>query len=474
MTSLGGGESEVSSTSRLEGTGWKAEKLDPRGSRVEAEGSGVGGAGGAVLGLAPPCCSVSSVRPSIRSSSSIRVSVSVGVKLLAEYLPSSPSSGRLSSSSCPGAMGDRRPLRVLALELVRGRKVVHMSESSRLPRGDGLPLLTPHLGNCWDELGLSAPAGPAPPSPCRAPPAPPRPAAPACFLVCLALMRLFSSLLLLGSLQALVNEVAQSKAGDLVWINSLDWNALHSLLKVASWLRSGKTQDFTFSPNDSATDIAKHVFENWPEGWEEERVSSPSILRLIFQGRFLHGNVTLGALKLPPGRTTVMHLVARETLPEPNSHGERLVFVSSSSRVFSGLEAVGCGSTCGCTLCLSHMAAGSIRVPMNSGGQSTLQKNEMKTSLEEATREPTEDVWNEMKTSLVAVSLFESHVWVLMEWMGELDLFYVVYLIQVKVEHEYIVSLVSKGPLGVQGSVNRLRHDLKLHAEGLEKYLETV
>ncbi|MBN3297515.1 UBL3 protein, partial [Amia calva] len=56
--------------------------------------------------------------------------------------------------------------------------------------------------------------------------------------------------------------------------------------------------------------------------WEEEQVSSPSILRLIYQGRFLHGNVTLGALKLPPGRTTVMHLVARETLPEPNSHGE--------------------------------------------------------------------------------------------------------------------------------------------------------
>ncbi|KAM4555613.1 ubiquitin-like protein 3b isoform 1-T1 [Odontesthes bonariensis] len=88
-------------------------------------------------------------------------------------------------------------------------------------------------------------------------------------------------------------------------------------------LVSGKTQDFTFSPNDSATDIAKHVFDNWPTGWEEERVSSPSILRLIFQGRFLHGNVTLGALKLPPGRTTVMHLVARETLPEPNSHGQR-------------------------------------------------------------------------------------------------------------------------------------------------------
>ncbi|CAB1325409.1 unnamed protein product [Coregonus sp. 'balchen'] len=59
-------------------------------------------------------------------------------------------------------------------------------------------------------------------------------------------------------------------------------------------LVSGKTQDFIFSPNDSAMDIAKHVFDNWPLGWEEEQVGSASILRLIFQGRFLHGSVTLG------------------------------------------------------------------------------------------------------------------------------------------------------------------------------------
>lgn len=31
--------------------------------------------------------------------------------------------------------------------------------------------------------------------------------------------------------------------------------------------------------------------------WEEEQVSSPNILRLIYQGRFLHGNVTLGGEK---------------------------------------------------------------------------------------------------------------------------------------------------------------------------------
>lgn len=40
------------------------------------------------------------------------------------------------------------------------------------------------------------------------------------------------------------------------------------------------------------------------------------------------------ALKLPLGKTTVMHLVARETLPEPNSQGNQL---SDSLCSFSGL-----------------------------------------------------------------------------------------------------------------------------------------
>lgn len=56
--------------------------------------------------------------------------------------------------------------------------------------------------------------------------------------------------------------------------------------------------------------------------WNDEGVLRAEILRLIYQGRFLHGNVTLGALGLPPGRTSVMHLVPRETLPEPNSQGK--------------------------------------------------------------------------------------------------------------------------------------------------------
>ncbi|XP_043913337.1 ubiquitin-like protein 3 isoform X1 [Protopterus annectens] len=107
----------------------------------------------------------------------------------------------------------------------------------------------------------------------------------------------------------------------LAWLGFLP--LYFSLISLRLILVSGKTQEFDFSPDDSASDIAKHVYENWPMNWDEEQVTSPDILRLIFQGRFLHGNVTLGALKLPPGRTTVMHLVARETLPEPNSQGQR-------------------------------------------------------------------------------------------------------------------------------------------------------
>ncbi|XP_043256062.1 ubiquitin like 3 [Colletes latitarsis] len=88
-------------------------------------------------------------------------------------------------------------------------------------------------------------------------------------------------------------------------------------------LVSGKTKEFLFSPCDSAGDIAHHVFENWPEDWAEEAVAKAEILRLIYQGRFLHSNVTLGALGLPFGKTTVMHLVPRENLPEPNSQDQR-------------------------------------------------------------------------------------------------------------------------------------------------------
>merc|ERR1712038_575104 len=96
----------------------------------------------------------------------------------------------------------------------------------------------------------------------------------------------------------------------------------HSVINLRLILVSGKTKDFQFHPSESAGDIAQYVFDNWPSDWSDESVSSAEILRLIYQGRFLHGNVTLAALGLPTGKTTVMHLVPRESLPEPSSQDD--------------------------------------------------------------------------------------------------------------------------------------------------------
>ncbi|XP_016983574.1 uncharacterized protein LOC108047750 [Drosophila rhopaloa] len=100
-------------------------------------------------------------------------------------------------------------------------------------------------------------------------------------------------------------------------------------------LVSGKTKEFIFSPSDSAGDIAQTVFDNWPEDWTHETVAKAEILRLIYQGRFLHCNVTLGALGLPLGKTTVMHLVPRDNLPEPNSQDQRQNSKGGSGRCCS-------------------------------------------------------------------------------------------------------------------------------------------
>ena len=67
--------------------------------------------------------------------------------------------------------------------------------------------------------------------------------------------------------------------------------------------------------------------------WEDESVTNAEILRLIYQGRFLHCNVTLSALGLATGKTTVMHLVPRENLPEPNSQGTGLITFAKLSNL---------------------------------------------------------------------------------------------------------------------------------------------
>ncbi|GAV07729.1 hypothetical protein RvY_17536 [Ramazzottius varieornatus] len=102
-----------------------------------------------------------------------------------------------------------------------------------------------------------------------------------------------------------------------------------------------KTAQFLFAPSITAAEIAQHVYEEWPEDWGPRTVAKAEILRLIYHGRFLHSNVTLGALNLPLGKTTVMHLVPREHLPEPNSQEDPKQKKTPSRR---------CCSSC-CTIC---------------------------------------------------------------------------------------------------------------------------
>lgn len=123
---------------------------------------------------------------------------------------------------------------------------------------------------------------------------------------------------------------------------------------------SGRIQEFQFNATTSAAEICQHVFENWPKGiliylnifleWSEEKVASSSLLKLIYHGRFLHGSVTLNALSLPAGKTTVMHLVTRENLPEPNSNGLLILNNKKLKKFLDNLKKSKRSSCCRCSI----------------------------------------------------------------------------------------------------------------------------
>jgi len=80
---------------------------------------------------------------------------------------------------------------------------------------------------------------------------------------------------------------------------------------------TGDSAEFIFNLKTPASVISEYVWSNWPDHWpESQKTARSETLRLIYQGRFLHGNVTLGALRLVPKGTSVMHLVHREKLPQ--------------------------------------------------------------------------------------------------------------------------------------------------------------
>ncbi|GMT18712.1 hypothetical protein PFISCL1PPCAC_10009 [Pristionchus fissidentatus] len=84
-------------------------------------------------------------------------------------------------------------------------------------------------------------------------------------------------------------------------------------------LVSGKSASFLFPSTSTAGEITEAVHVAWPQEWEEEKVDNPTMLKLIYHGRFLHGSVSLQTLGYEPGHVTAMHLVTRESLPQPDS-----------------------------------------------------------------------------------------------------------------------------------------------------------
>uniref|UniRef100_A0A0K0DZ71 Rad60-SLD_2 domain-containing protein n=1 Tax=Strongyloides stercoralis TaxID=6248 RepID=A0A0K0DZ71_STRER len=73
----------------------------------------------------------------------------------------------------------------------------------------------------------------------------------------------------------------------------------HDKINLKLILVSGRVREIQFPPSTSAADVCDYVFNNWPPEWDDEKVTSSSLLKLIYHGRFLHGTVTLSALSLP-------------------------------------------------------------------------------------------------------------------------------------------------------------------------------
>lgn len=108
-------------------------------------------------------------------------------------------------------------------------------------------------------------------------------------------------------------------------VNKRAESASKSKVNLRLIMVSGKTADFVFKNTTTAGEVAEYVYNNWPEAWAEEKdsISNHHVLRLIYQGRFLHENVTFSALNLSSGKRTVMHLVPREKLPPLSSEDNK-------------------------------------------------------------------------------------------------------------------------------------------------------
>ncbi|XP_064405570.1 ubiquitin-like protein 3 [Halichondria panicea] len=96
-------------------------------------------------------------------------------------------------------------------------------------------------------------------------------------------------------------------------------------------LVDGCSHNFLFLPSASSREISQHIYEHWPAEWDKKssvlKPDNSQMLRFIYRGRFLGPTVTLSSSSIPAGKTTVLHMVIRETIPENSSSG-----VSSQSK----------------------------------------------------------------------------------------------------------------------------------------------
>ena len=56
---------------------------------------------------------------------------------------------------------------------------------------------------------------------------------------------------------------------------------------------SGSSHVFTFHSTETASDVVRHVFSNWPVEWDECPTDRAKFLRLLYQGKFLSDDISL-------------------------------------------------------------------------------------------------------------------------------------------------------------------------------------
>lgn len=103
------------------------------------------------------------------------------------------------------------------------------------------------------------------------------------------------------------------------------------VIRLDVLLTSGQRKFFDFAPTTSIYDVRETIFRDWPEDWPP-RPASSSAIRILHLGHILDekavlsGSSTPGAAtaagSMPVGRSTVVHLLVRQSPTKKGQNGE--------------------------------------------------------------------------------------------------------------------------------------------------------